>query len=62
MSVSFADWVAIQNTLSLYCVALDTKDFDLLNEVFTPDVEAVYPFPGGNMMGIKAITDTIGHR
>jgi len=62
MAVSFADWVSIQNTLSLYCVALDTKDFDLLHEVFTPDVEALYPFPGGNMIGIQSITNAIYHR
>lgn len=45
------DYRAIQNTLSRYCIALDTKNFDLLHQVFTSDVEAKYPmFP-------NAITD-----
>ena len=32
------DYVEIQNTIARYCVALDTKDFDLLKDVFTTDV------------------------
>ena len=62
MAGSFLDYIAIKNTLSLYCVALDTKDFDLLNEVFTPNVEAKYPFPGGEMKGVKAVADAISQR
>lgn len=33
------NYEAIRNTIALYCIALDTKDFDLLEQVFTPDVE-----------------------
>lgn len=38
------DYFAIQNTLARYCIALDTKDFDLFDQVFTTDVDAIYPF------------------
>ena len=37
------DYFAIQNTISKYCIALDSKDFNLLGEVFTEDVDARYP-------------------
>ncbi|KAI0591160.1 SnoaL-4 multi-domain protein [Pyrenophora tritici-repentis] len=38
------DVLAIKNVVSRYCQALDTKDFDMLEEVFVPDVDADYPF------------------
>lgn len=38
------DYEAIRNTLSNYCIALDSKDFSLLTSVFTSDVDAQYPF------------------
>ncbi|OCK76565.1 hypothetical protein K432DRAFT_385357 [Lepidopterella palustris CBS 459.81] len=56
------DYFAIQNVLSRYCIALDTKDFDLLSEVFTPNVDAKYPFPGGDMKGLEAVQSTIRGR
>lgn len=56
----FLDYLAIKNVLSLYCVALDTKDFDLLQEVFTRDVEAVYPFAA--MHGVNEISYRISKR
>lgn len=59
---SFVDYIAVKNTLSLYCVALDTKDFRLLEEVFSQDAETSYPFEGGNMVGVQAIGDAIGKR
>jgi hypothetical protein len=37
----------------LYAVALDTKEFDLLYEVFTEDVDTIYPFKGA----IKGVTE-----
>ena len=55
------DYFAIHNTVSRYCIALDTKDFDLLGEVFTEDVEADYPF-NHNMKGTKDITAAIQKR
>lgn len=60
LAPDFLDYLAIKNTLSLYCVALDTKDFDLLNEVFTEDVEAFYPF--ASMRGIPELTHRISRR
>ena len=38
------DVLAIKNVVSRYCQALDLKDFELLANVFVPDVEASYPF------------------
>jgi hypothetical protein len=40
--VSAATLLAIQNTLSRYCLALDTHDFALLKAVFATDVHADY--------------------
>lgn len=34
--------LAIQNTISRYCLALDTHDFSILKQVFTTDVHADY--------------------
>lgn len=44
MSPNPLDYIAIQNTLARYCLALDTKNFALLREVFTSDVDARYSF------------------
>lgn len=62
MSGNFADYLAIKNTLALYCVALDTKDFSLLDEVFVPDAVTIYPFDGGNMQGVDQIAAVISKR
>lgn len=56
----FHDYLAIKNLLSLYCVALDTKDFDLLHEVFTDHVEASYPF--ANTIGVEELALRISRR
>lgn len=55
------DYFAIQNTISRYCFALDTKDFDLLNQVFTQDVDSVYPF-GGQIKGVQNVGAAIKKR
>ena len=34
--------LAIQNTISRYCLALDTHDFSILKQVFTADIHADY--------------------
>ena len=36
------DYEAIRNTLSRYCMAIDSKKFDDLYAVLTPDVDANY--------------------
>jgi hypothetical protein len=41
------DRLAIHDVLNLYSTAIDTKDFGLLDEVFTPDGVADYTASGG---------------
>lgn len=55
------DYVAIRNTIARYCIALDTKDFDLLKQVFTPDVDSKYPFKG-SIKGVQNVADAIQKR
>ncbi|KAI7219059.1 hypothetical protein KC333_g3214 [Hortaea werneckii] len=55
------DYITIQNTLSRYCIALDTKDFNLLKQVFTEDCDTVYPF-GGQIKGVQKVADAIQNR
>ncbi|KXT01613.1 hypothetical protein AC578_8015 [Pseudocercospora eumusae] len=54
------DYVAIQNTISTYCIALDTKDFALLRKVFTGDVDTIYPF--AEMKGVQVVAERIEKR
>ena len=55
------DYFAIQNTISRYCFALDNKDWQLLRQVFTEDVDAHYPF-GGALKGVQPLADKIKER
>ncbi|KAF2854575.1 hypothetical protein T440DRAFT_415940 [Plenodomus tracheiphilus IPT5] len=55
------DLIAIQNVISRYCEALDSKDFETLANVFTPDVAANYPF-NSNLQGIEAVSAAIQKR
>lgn len=55
------DYFAIQNTLSRYCIALDTKDFGLLEQVFTEDVDGKYPF-NQNLKGVRNVANAIQKR
>jgi hypothetical protein len=55
------DELAIRNTLSRYCEALDTKMLNLLDKVFIPDVIADYPF-NSNMKGVDAVRSAIQNR
>lgn len=55
------DYIAIQNTLARYCIALDTKDFELLRQVFTDDAGAIYPFTG-QVKGVQTMIDSISKR
>src|SRR3954462_10398858 len=55
------DHIAIQNVLSRYCEALDTKNFDLLDKVFVEDVDGNYPF-NPNLQGVKAVKEAIQNR
>jgi hypothetical protein len=40
--VTAATLLAIRNTISLYCLALDTHKFSILKDVFTEDMKADY--------------------
>lgn len=42
-----ADIVAIQQLLAIYVYAIDAKDFDALDRVFTPDATFDYAVTGG---------------
>ncbi|WPG99314.1 Hypothetical protein R9X50_00212700 [Acrodontium crateriforme] len=55
------DYFAIQNTLARYCIALDTKDFTLFDQIFTPDVDAIYPFRSA-MKGAQELAAAIEQR
>ena len=55
------DYFAIQNTIAKYCLALDTKNFDSLQHVFTSDVDTIYPF-GGQRKGVQSVADAIQKR
>lgn len=56
------DYNAIRNTIARYCIALDSKDWELLRTaVFTPDVQADFPF-NHDMRGIDFIAQTIQGR
>ena len=55
------DVLAIKNVVSRYCEALDTKDFDLLEEVFVSDVDADYPF-NSSMKSVKEVASAIKKR
>ncbi|KAH6612715.1 hypothetical protein C7974DRAFT_323040 [Boeremia exigua] len=55
------DVLAVRNVISRYCEALDTKDFTLLESVFTQDVSAEYPF-NSDLQGVKAVATAIRAR
>jgi hypothetical protein len=44
---AIADRIAIHDLLNRYSTAIDSKDFDLLDEVFTPDGIGDYTASGG---------------
>jgi 3-phenylpropionate/cinnamic acid dioxygenase small subunit len=56
MSDATADRLAIIDTLTSYCLALDTKDWDGLANAFTDDAEADYGELGPTLTGGAAIT------
>ncbi|OBW66928.1 MAG: Uncharacterized protein AUREO_029930 [Aureobasidium pullulans] len=56
------DYNAIRNAISLYCIALDTKDWPLLEKVFTKDVFAQYPFNDEPILGVDALSKRIQQR
>jgi hypothetical protein len=57
-----SDHNAIRNAISLYCIALDNKDWTLLEKVFDKDVVAVYPFNDEPILGVDALSKRIQQR
>jgi hypothetical protein len=55
------DHLAITNVLARYIEALDTKVFDLLDRVFSPDVHADYPF-NSNLRSVDEVRSAIQNR
>ena len=50
------DELEIRNKISLYALAIDTKDFGLLSQVFTSDVVIDYHVPdSGPLAGLPAV-------
>ncbi|KAI5251241.1 hypothetical protein E4T42_04473 [Aureobasidium subglaciale] len=56
------DHTAIKNTISLYCIALDNKDWELLKRVFVPDLIATYPFNSTPIHGLEVLSKRIRQR
>lgn len=52
---AIADRLAIEDVLLRYSTAIDTKDFDLLDQVFTPDGIADYTASGGIRGGLDEV-------
>jgi hypothetical protein len=59
--INAADHLAVRNVLSRYCQALDLKEFELLSNVFTPEVVADYPF-NSDLQGVEAVSTAIKNR
>lgn len=56
------DYDAIRNTIALYCIALDNKNWTLLEKVFEKDVIAIYPFNDEPILGVDALSKRIQQR
>ena len=54
-----ADILAIRNTLALYPLSIDSKNFSMLASVFSPDVVADYAPPIGVLNGLSAVQTTL---
>ena len=56
------DWLAIHQTLNTYPLAIDSKDFGLLSQVFTNDVIANYSTGVGVLQGLTAVEEGLQQR
>jgi hypothetical protein len=59
--INHSDVLAVKNVISLYCEALDSKDFTLLEKVFVQDISANYPF-NSDLQGVGAVANAIKNR
>lgn len=57
---SLLDRLAIEDLLHRYCTAIDTKDFSLLDEVFTADGVGDYTSSGGIRGSLPEIKQWLG--
>ena len=53
---------AIRQTLAIYPLAIDGRNFEALRKVFTTDVRANYSDPIGALNGVQAVIDTLAPR
>lgn len=53
------DRLDIQDVLIRYCTGLDSRQWALLEEVFTTDAEADFGALGGRHLGVEAIADFV---
>jgi len=56
------DYISIQNTLAIYPLAIDSKDFALLDQVFTDDVVADYSAPLNVLSGLTQVETVLQQR
>ena len=56
------DWIAIHQTLNTYPLAIDSKDFGLLSQVFTANVIADYGAGVGVLNGLEAVESGLQQR
>ena len=54
------DFESIRNTVSRYPIAIDSKDFGSLDQVFADNVTANYGGSVGLLTGIKELIGTLG--
>lgn len=54
---SLRDRIEIEELLTLYCTAIDSRSFDLLDRVFTPDAVIDYTRSGGIRAELPAIKE-----
>jgi hypothetical protein len=50
---------AIRQSLALYALAIDGRNYEVLRKVFTPNARANYSDPIGVLNGVQAIIDTL---
>jgi hypothetical protein len=55
LTTALTPWESIHQTLHTYPLAIDSKDFALLTQVFTPTATANYTGPLSNLTGLPAI-------
>ena len=55
----FKDYREIESVLNLYTTALDTREFERLRDVFTPDALVSYPALDVQCDGVEAVIELV---